>query len=214
MREHLKLQQELFFSFLVDRLIRPAGSLTSAGARKGEMESELDAHTWNVAESPVSGHSSVTLAGTPMKSVHSLGGTERRSSGSLTQSGGPSSGGSRQQQAVFTHANEARELMLEYLAQYARAPDFMTNLWINYDCNVDCEDLFERLIKFLSRVRDLKRYCRTLIPLLTSGVLLSIRASTRLYQITPTTKIIRSCNVSILFLLSSTISHRVWTPCV
>jgi brefeldin A-resistance guanine nucleotide exchange factor 1 len=212
MREHLKLQQELFFSFLVDRLIRPAGSLTSAGARKGEMESELDAHTWNVAESPVSGHSSVTLAGTPMKSVHSLGGTERRSSGSLTQSGGPSSGGSRQQQAVFTHANEARELMLEYLAQYARAPDFMTNLWINYDCNVDCEDLFERLIKFLSRVCSLKRSCHIPVPLLrvtSCFSLISIRASTRLCQITPIIRTIRSCNVSILFSLSSTTSLRV-----
>lgn len=144
MRPHLKLQQELFFSFLIDRLVRPIGNAgTAANGRKGNMESELDANTWNVGD--------VSFPSTPMKSAHSLGGTERRSSGTLSQSSGPSS-----RQAVNTPGSEGRDLMLEYLAQYARAPDFMTNLWINYDCNVDCEDLFERLIKFFSRVRQIR----------------------------------------------------------
>lgn len=144
MRPHLKLQQELFFSFLIDRLIRPIGNAgASSNTRKGDMESELDASTWNIGDVGFTSGSA-----TPMKSVHSLGGTERRSSGTLSQSSGPSS-----RTPVQIPGSEGRDLMLEYLAQYARAPDFMTNLWINYDCNVDCEDLFERLIKFFSRVR-------------------------------------------------------------
>lgn len=141
MREHLKLQQELFLSFLMDRLIRP-GSLN--GARKGEVESVLDASTWNADYSLTS------------KSDE----RERRGSGTLSQSTGPSGG--RHQTLP---GSEGRDLMLEYLAQFAKAPDFMTNLWVNYDCNVDCEDLFERLIKFFSRVRQSVRcavICRNL----------------------------------------------------
>lgn len=143
MREHLKLQQELFISFLVDRLVRPVGN-AAALTRKGEMESELDASTWNVDES-------ANMAIATQKNAHlSTPTSERRSSGSLGQSVGPSSTNTRYQPLPVS---ESRDLMLEYLVQFARAPDFMTNLWINYDCNVDCEDLFERLVKFFSRVR-------------------------------------------------------------
>lgn len=166
MREHLKLQQELFLSFLMDRLIRPLpGSSHNAnvgGPRKGEMESELDASTWNVEETPAMPPFTVNAqgAGGPMKSPHSGLSTpsgERRSSGA-SSSGAQISGRGDRAAAVVQFsgpAQEARDLMLEYLAQYARAPEFMTNLWVNYDCNVDCEDLFERLIKFFSRVRPL-----------------------------------------------------------
>ncbi|KAG8899424.1 GDP/GTP exchange factor for ARF [Tulasnella sp. 408] len=44
-----------------------------------------------------------------------------------------------------------RELMLETLAYIARQPTFMVDLWANYDCDVNCEDLFERLISFMAR---------------------------------------------------------------
>lgn len=47
---------------------------------------------------------------------------------------------------------EARELMLEVLSHFARGRWSMVDLWVNYDCNVEGEDLFERLVKFLSRV--------------------------------------------------------------
>lgn len=42
MRPHLKLQQELFLSFLLDRLILP----NAAGIRKADLESQLDLSTW------------------------------------------------------------------------------------------------------------------------------------------------------------------------
>lgn len=150
MREHLKLQQELFVSFLVDRLVRPVGN-ASLHARKGEMESELDASTWNMEDSG-------SLAVSPQRNSHLTTPTnERRSSGSLGQSVAPSGSHTRYQPLP---GSESRDLMLEYLVQFARAPDFMTNLWINYDCNVDCEDLFERLIKFFSRVSLVLRWQR------------------------------------------------------
>ena len=140
MRQHLKLQQELFLSFLMDRLIRPVTAAAGV-ARKGELESELDASTWNMAD---------TAAPSLGKSVSSplAVSSSRRSSGSLNQSTMHSN---RQVNNGLPYS-EGRHLMLEYLAQFAKAEDFMTNLWINYDCNVDCEDVFERVVKFFSRV--------------------------------------------------------------
>ncbi|KAF8754344.1 Sec7-like domain is implicated in guanine nucleotide exchange function [Rhizoctonia solani] len=46
---------------------------------------------------------------------------------------------------------ELRELMLEVLILLSREPSFMVDLWANYDCDVNCEDIFERLIGFLAK---------------------------------------------------------------
>lgn len=121
MREHLKLQQELFLSFLMDRLLLPPAS-TPAGTRKAEIESALDASTW---------------AG------------ERVDQGSSTPTGT-----SRSTKEGRDNV-EARELMMEVLGHLSRGQFAMVDLWVNYDCNIECEDLYERLIKFLSRVRPL-----------------------------------------------------------
>jgi hypothetical protein len=43
--------------------------------------------------------------------------------------------------------------MLEMLSSLASPPSFMVDLWSNYDSDLHCEDLFERLIAFLTRVR-------------------------------------------------------------
>ena len=142
MREHLKLQQELFLSFLMDRLIKPITNMSGASLRKVEMESELDASTWNLDASLISAQPGMKTA------RDATLGMQRRDSGSLSASSGPSGRHTNQQ----FHGSEGRDLMMEYLGQAARAPDFMINLWINYDCNVDCEDMYERLIKFFSRV--------------------------------------------------------------
>lgn len=48
---------------------------------------------------------------------------------------------------------EIRELLLEMLGSFASSPSFMVDLWTNYDCDLNCEDLFERLIMFLTKVR-------------------------------------------------------------
>ncbi|KAF9518905.1 hypothetical protein BS47DRAFT_1379647 [Hydnum rufescens UP504] len=45
---------------------------------------------------------------------------------------------------------ETRELLLETLGHLARQPSFFGDLWVNYDCDMNCEDLFERLVAFLT----------------------------------------------------------------
>ena len=50
---------------------------------------------------------------------------------------------------------EIRELMLETLSHIARHPSFMVDQYANYDCDVNCEDLFEKLVDLLAKVRNL-----------------------------------------------------------
>ncbi|GAA5882904.1 hypothetical protein JCM1840_000744 [Sporobolomyces johnsonii] len=124
MRPHLKLQQELFLSFLLDRLIRPLPS-TAPGTRTADVESQLDRSTWAQDD------------GAPSLGASPNGRERDRDRERERERGGA--------------GQETRELMLEILGHFARGKYSMVDLWVNYDCNVEGEDLFERLIKFLSR---------------------------------------------------------------
>ena len=42
--------------------------------------------------------------------------------------------------------------MLETLHHLAQHPSFMVDLYVNYDCDINCEDLFDKLLDFLSKV--------------------------------------------------------------
>lgn len=46
---------------------------------------------------------------------------------------------------------QSKELWLESLAQIATRPSFMVDCYVNFDCSTDSEDIFERLIAFLTR---------------------------------------------------------------
>lgn len=117
MRPHLKLQQELLLSFLLDRLILPLPS-TVPGTRKSELEPQLDLVTW-AAVIPTDEFAITTAGG---------GGRDRGNGG------------------------EARELMFELVGHFAAGRFSLVDLWVGYDCMVEGEDVFERLIKFLCRV--------------------------------------------------------------
>lgn len=56
---------------------------------------------------------------------------------------------------------EMKEMALEALVQLWRIPSFVTELYINYDCDFYCSNLFEDLTKLLSKVRGCPR---ALIP--------------------------------------------------
>ncbi|KAG9093300.1 GDP/GTP exchange factor for ARF [Ceratobasidium sp. UAMH 11750] len=114
-RGSLKLQRELFLSFLVARL-EPAGPI-SDGKPKSTLGTE-----------------------TPRPSTPAL--AAPRTPGLGTPKAGAVAGGAD---------SELRELMLETLVLLSREPSFMVDLWANYDCDVNCEDLFEQLIGFLTK---------------------------------------------------------------
>lgn len=47
---------------------------------------------------------------------------------------------------------EMKEMALEALVQLWRIPSFVTELYINYDCDFYCSNLFEDLTKLMSKV--------------------------------------------------------------
>lgn len=47
---------------------------------------------------------------------------------------------------------EMKEMALEAIVQLCRIPSFVTELYINYDCDYYCANLFEELTKLLSKV--------------------------------------------------------------
>ncbi|KAI1297610.1 GDP/GTP exchange factor for ARF [Mortierella claussenii] len=123
MKTHLKLQHELFLSFLLDRLSPPAFALKPLPFNPDFGEPPRPA-----VSTPEPDNNS--RAGSPSPSVKS-------------------SKGERLDTTV-AHG-EVRELLLECLGQFARAPTFMVDLWVNYDCGLDCGDMFQDMIKFLTR---------------------------------------------------------------
>ncbi|KAG0038070.1 GDP/GTP exchange factor for ARF [Podila clonocystis] len=125
MKPCLKLQQELFLSFLLDRLSPPAFALKPLPFNPDFGEPLRPAVV--TSEPEVSNGS---RAGSPSPSVKS---------------------GKGDKLDTTTAHGEVRELLLECLGQFARAPTFMVDLWVNYDCGLDCGDLFQDMIKFLTR---------------------------------------------------------------
>lgn len=124
LRPHLKLQQELFLAFSIDRLAPPESS-------KPQLHS-MSSTRVNSSSSP--------YPMSPNPSLLEEGDTEL---GSQTPPPRPT---------VSPARGETRELMLEMLNSLASPPSFMVDLWTNYDCDLNCEDIFERLIAFLTRV--------------------------------------------------------------
>lgn len=121
MKKDLKLQQELFLTFTIDRL-SPPPSLKAQQPTKNA-----------VAQRP----------GTP--STHSPHLT-------AVDAGDPARGPSTPRLIVAPARGDTRELLLETLVHISRHPSFMVDLYVNYDCDMNCENMFERLIEFATKV--------------------------------------------------------------
>ncbi|KAJ7632227.1 hypothetical protein FB45DRAFT_989797 [Roridomyces roridus] len=115
MRSHLKFQQELFLAFTIDRLAPPPPPPGRKQPNNGLY-----------AGSP--------RPGTPAPASPALAPPEAKpehEAGTATPT-----------KAVVPPARgETRDLMLEILSQISRHPSFMVDLYINYDCDINCENL-------------------------------------------------------------------------
>lgn len=139
MGEHLKLQTELFLSFSVDRLAPPTYavlpklqlSLNSVGQNRRNA---------SLPGTPNPDSSFTNGVGDPLTEPLLLEGGSKEEPPPPTRPG------------IIPAKGLSRELLLETVGYLARQPTFMVDMWVNYDCDVDCEDLFERLITFFTRV--------------------------------------------------------------
>ena len=125
MRPHLKLQQELLLSFLIDKLGPVPGTNAQPRTR---------------LSLPSKG---TTANASPATS--STDGTDRRDEAEDEET-------PKASRLVAPAKGETRELMLETLGHLSRYPEFMVDVWLNYDCDSNCEDLFEKMIEFLTKV--------------------------------------------------------------
>ena len=121
----LKLQQELFLSYLVACLHPRVEIPREPGIDPALYEGVPQAP--KLVKPPPSQASSGRSTPVPVKDRQKLG----------------LEGGSRKP--------DAREAMVESLGALARIPSFLVELYVNYDCEVDRSDLCEDLIGLLSR---------------------------------------------------------------
>lgn len=134
MRKHLKLQQELFLTFTIDRLTPPTSAHQGKGP--GNMPMLGGSKSRNYSPSP--------RPGTPNANSPLLMPADKPDSeGAAT---------SPTRLSVPPARGETRDLILETLSHIAGHPSFMVDLYTNYDCDINCENLFERLIDFLTKV--------------------------------------------------------------
>lgn len=120
MRRELKLQQELFLAFTVDRLATtesPKTHLTKAG---------------------VSPRPGAPVTGTPRLGAVVEADVDKAPS--------------TPRLLVAPARGDTRELLLETLGLISRHPSFMVDLYTNYDCDMNCENMFERLVDFATKV--------------------------------------------------------------
>ncbi|KII88730.1 hypothetical protein PLICRDRAFT_41948 [Plicaturopsis crispa FD-325 SS-3] len=129
MRRHLKLQQELFLAFTIDRLAPPVPQHKQMQVAGGTNKQK--------GGSPRPG-----TPGTPQGSPNP--GAEAPAE---SEKGSPTP----PRPLVSPARGETRDLILETLSQISRHPSFMVDLYTNYDCDTNCENLFERLTDFLTK---------------------------------------------------------------
>ncbi|KAI7908041.1 uncharacterized protein BX663DRAFT_492785 [Cokeromyces recurvatus] len=136
LQPYLKLQQELFIFFLIERL-SPASN-----ASNRNMSVDIDDE----------GNISFISLKSDLEQNNTADVRSSSPNMFLTKSTDyprTNKGYSSSEQMVIS--SEVHELLLESLVQFARKPTFMIDLWYNYDCDLACGDLFEELIQFLSK---------------------------------------------------------------
>ncbi|KAL7550670.1 hypothetical protein ACHAWF_013916 [Thalassiosira exigua] len=58
----------------------------------------------------------------------------------------------RTKERVWSSPPERRELALESLLEFCREPMLMADLYLNYDCDIQCTNLFETIVSTLAKV--------------------------------------------------------------
>ncbi|CAO3591629.1 unnamed protein product [Absidia cylindrospora] len=171
---YIKLQQELFLFFLIERLSPPTGmgsrpylvdvddegNISFVSSQHGSLEEVTGS---GGGGNYVKGSSPATSASSSIVGGGGGGGGGAYSAANSRTSSpnlflGRSTDYHQPKPYRTAHTTdqrmipgEIRELLLECLVQCARMPTFMVDLWFNYDCDVSCGDLFEDLIQFLSK---------------------------------------------------------------
>ncbi|KAI9736372.1 MAG: GDP/GTP exchange factor for ARF [Claussenomyces sp. TS43310] len=147
-RSILKLQQELFLSYMV-ACLHPRVEIPREAGIDPSLYADVP-QAPKLVKPPPSQTSSGRSTPVPVKDRQKLG----------------MEGGSRKP--------DAREAMVESVGALARIPSFMVELYVNYDCEVDRSDLCEDMVGLLSRnaIPDSATWSTTSVPPLCLDALL------------------------------------------
>jgi brefeldin A-resistance guanine nucleotide exchange factor 1 len=137
---HLKPQLELFLSYLIDRLTPPNPSPIP--------------QTLLAPPSNTSRPASPAVGGSIRRSETPLAVEGDKDNATALDSSTPISSTPRPLSLLPPVPGETKELMLDTLTQIAMRESFMVDCWVNFDCSLESEDIFERLLAFLTRVSD------------------------------------------------------------
>jgi golgi-specific brefeldin A-resistance guanine nucleotide exchange factor 1 len=127
MRKHLKLQQELFLAYTLDRLAPPAMGKPSRLGTPVQRSGLLSPRT-----------------GTPR--------TQSPSPEPLGDVDVEKDSPTPNRPLVIPARGSTRDLLLEVLSQISSHPSFLVELFSNYDCDINAENLFDRVIDSLTKV--------------------------------------------------------------
>lgn len=165
MRRHMKLQLELFLSFTLDRLSPPRVPVPN-GAPKLQLSVtgrnfppiSDPGHSSNLSVSSSTG----VRAKSPDPSAPSRMSTSTADESRLLdlddEAQSEASPPLPPRLGVLPARGETRELLMETLVHLAVSqPSLVIDLWVNYDCDLNCEDIFDKLITFLTLVSLLER---------------------------------------------------------
>jgi brefeldin A-resistance guanine nucleotide exchange factor 1 len=169
MRRYLKLQLELFLSFTLDRLSPPrlpvpngtpklqlnvAGrSISSASGPNHSSSLSLSSNVGIRAKSP--DPSALSRASMSTADESHLVDMDDDAQSESVPNLPPRLG-------VLPARGETRELLMESLSHLAVSqPSLIADLWVNYDCDLNCEDIFDKLIPFLTLVSHTDRLTST-----------------------------------------------------
>jgi golgi-specific brefeldin A-resistance guanine nucleotide exchange factor 1 len=125
MRKHLKLQQELFLTYALDRLAPPAMGKPSRLGTPVQRSGLFSPRSSRVTS--------------PALELLDEADMER---GSPTPN----------RPSVIPALGNTRDLLLEVLSQISSHPSFLVDLFSNYDCDINAENLFDRVIDLLTKV--------------------------------------------------------------
>lgn len=178
LRAKLKLQLELFLSFTLDRLAplpAPAVGAERVGTPKVQLsvgpKGRHGAIRTSLSSQRSGGFDSPDPTATSSRGVAAA--ADDRHSATNGDHGGaePDDDADSTAQpplpprlAILPARGETRELLLLGLCNLALSqPSFVPDLWVNYDCDLNCEDIFDKLVGFLTVVSYF--LCRILITL-------------------------------------------------
>ncbi len=142
LKKYLKPHMELFFNTITTQIGEVLLPLPPNSSSASPSSTHHNPHHGHPHHPPHSASSSP-------QSVHSPSGSS--SSAAIPSHQSPLLSAA----SMMPASHEQQEMTLEVILDFCRDDFFMVDLYVNFDCDYRCSNVFENLCKFLYKVRDM-----------------------------------------------------------